>query len=161
MLSMAILNYTTEVPSEKSVRQIQEILVRHKASHILTEFDDNGVLVAISFRVKTAYGLLTFRLPGNVEKIFAVMVRQNIRQGLRTREQAARVAWRVVKDWLEAQMAIIEAEMIDLEQIFLPFAQDAAGTTVYERMKERQFDSLTFRDTKTLRDSEPLEKPRQ
>jgi len=31
----------------------------------------------------------------------------------RTREHAARVAWRICKDWIEAQLAIVDAEMAD------------------------------------------------
>lgn len=148
---MAYLNYTTEIPAEKSVQQIQAMLIRKKAHAILTEYDDSGVLTAISFRIKNAYGILSFRLPSNVPKVFAILVRDpKIRSGLKTREQAARVAWRVVKDWLEAQMAILELEMVDLEQIFLPFAQDADGRTVYDAMKLRQFDELILGNTKML-----------
>lgn len=148
---MAYLNYTTEIPSEKSVQQIQAMLIRKKAHAILTEYDGEGVLTAISFRIKNTYGILSFRLPANVPKVFAILVRDpKIRPGLKTRDQAARVAWRVVKDWLEAQMAILELEMVDLEQIFLPFAQNVDGATVYETMKLHRFESLNFSNTKTL-----------
>jgi hypothetical protein len=30
-----------------------------------------------------------------------------------TEDQAQRVAWRIVKDWVEAQMAIVEAQLAD------------------------------------------------
>jgi hypothetical protein len=44
----------------------------------------------------TELRLLTFRLPADVERIYKVIVKdRNIRSGLRTKEQAARVAWRI------------------------------------------------------------------
>ena len=49
---------------------------------------------------------------------------------MRTKEQATRVAWRIVKDWLAAQLAMIEAGLVDLEEVFLPYAQNQAGRTV-------------------------------
>jgi hypothetical protein len=61
---------------------------------------------------------------------------------MRTKEQAARIAWRIVKDWLEAQLAMIEAGLVDLQQVFLPYAQDATGRTFYKLMRERKFQPL-------------------
>ena len=52
-----------------------------------------------------------------------------------TPEQAARVAWRILKDWVEAQMAVIDAGMATLPQVFLPYAQTDTGETVYERFE--------------------------
>ena len=34
---------------------------------------------------------------------------------------------------------MIEAGLVDLERVFLPYTQDAAGRTVYELMPERKF----------------------
>jgi len=61
----------------------------------------------------------------------------------RTREHAARVAWRICKDWIEAQLAIVDAEMADMMEIFLPYAQTESGETLYEVMKSKGFKQLT------------------
>lgn len=140
---MAILNYTTTIEVGKTVGEIQSILVRGKASAVMSEYAE-GILTAINFRVMTAAGLMTFRLPANVQKIYQVLVRQNIPARLKTQEQASRVAWRIIKDWLEAQMALISAQMADIEQVFLPYAQNANGETVYETLKESQFKGLAL-----------------
>ena len=50
----------------------------------------------------------------------------------KTPEQAKRVAWRIVKDWVEAQLAIIETQMVKPEQVFLPYAITQTGETLYE-----------------------------
>ncbi len=52
----------------------------------------------------------------------------------RTRAQAARVAWRIIKDWIEAQLALVEAEQVDMVEVFLPYAQVQGGRTVYEAL---------------------------
>jgi hypothetical protein len=36
-----------------------------------------------------------------------------------SREHAARVAWRVIKDWLEANLALIAAQMATIDQVML------------------------------------------
>ena len=54
------------------------------------------------------------------------------------------MAWRIVKAWLGAQLALIRAGLASLDQIFLPFAQDVSGATLYERIKEQRFATLTL-----------------
>jgi len=141
---MPILNYTTQIAAEKTAQEIQTMLARAKAQAVMSEYDDKGVLSSINFRIKTGAGMMTFRLPANVQKIYEVLVRQRIPAKLQTREQAARVAWRIIKDWLEAQLALVSAEMVDLEQVFLPYAQDETGATLYEVLKDRQFAGLAL-----------------
>ncbi len=52
-----------------------------------------------------------------------------------TNEQAQRVAWRIVKDWVEAQMAIVEAQLADMAEVFLPYAITKKGTTLYKEVQ--------------------------
>ena len=54
------------------------------------------------------------------------------------REQAERVAWRIVKDWVEAQMAILESEMVQMDEIFLPYMLSNSGQTVFEAYRNNQ-----------------------
>ena len=147
---MSLLNYSTQIAVEKTITEISKSLAQAKAQAVLTEYDPDGVLTAISFRVMCPYGLMSFRLPANVDKIFAVITRdKRITPKLRTREQASRVAWRIVKDWLEAQLAMIRAEMVTIEQVFLPYAQNGAGVTLYEALKAGQFNGLALPSTRS------------
>lgn len=143
---MPILNYTTKIPTAKTVAEIQAMLVGAKAQAVLSEYDDGGILSALSFRISTPAGLLTFRLPANAQKFYQVLMRQRIRNGFKTKEQASRVAWRIIKDWLGAQLAMVSAEMVDLEQVFLPYVQTRDGTTLYERLKEERFATLSLQN---------------
>src|ERR1700747_906254 len=105
----SILNYTTTISAQRTVGEITELLANAKAEAILSEYKD-GLVVAVSFRIRTEFGVLTFRLPANVDQVYVVLQRsKGIPSRLRTRDQATRVAWRIVKAWLEAQLALKRA----------------------------------------------------
>lgn len=46
--------------------------------------------------------------------------------------QAVRTAWRIVKDWVEAQMALVETQMVTTGQVFLPYMVLRDGKTLSE-----------------------------
>jgi hypothetical protein len=52
-------------------------------------------------------------------------------------------AWQLIRDAGKNEPSCrIEAGLVDLEQVFLPYAQDATGRTFYELMRERRFQPL-------------------
>ncbi len=140
----AILNYSTGVDVNKTIGEIQTILGRHGNIQVLTQFEQ-GLPASISFRLQTAHGQLSFILPANVGKTYDVMrSHAKIPGKLKTREQAARVAWRIIKDWIEAQMAFIQTGQVAMEQLFLPFVQGSNGQTLYETLESGGFKNLTL-----------------
>ena len=141
---MPILNYTTSINPEKTVAEIQMKLAKAGAQAVLCEYDEDGIMKAISFRIKISTGFLSFRLPSNIEGVYKKLVdNPKVPTRLKTYEQATRVARRILKDWLEAQLAIIEIEMADIKEVFLPYAQNPQGKTLYESLSETQFKLLT------------------
>lgn len=137
---MAILNYTTSIKTEKTASEIQKKLAMAGAKAVLSEYDENGVMCAMSFRIDT----LTFLLPINIDGVHAALKKdRKVPKKLRSREQAARVAWRIIKDWIEAQIAIIDAGQAELPQVFLAYVQDRNGKTIYEAIKQDKFKLLT------------------
>jgi hypothetical protein len=52
------------------------------------------------------------------------------------RAQAVRTAWRIVKDWVEAQMALVETQMVTTQQVFLPYAIMKDGRTLTEHVEQ-------------------------
>lgn len=136
---MAIANYTTSVSAMKTVGEIQGILVGHGAKSILINYADNGVVESLSFIVKTPYGDMPIRLPTDAKAVLRVMEEQGVPRRYLTYEQAVKVAWRIVKDWVRAQMAILETEMVKMEQIFLPYMMTTNDKTLYEAMVDKKF----------------------
>lgn len=111
----------------------------------MMEYDDDGVLTHLAFRVNTAHGQIAFRLPANVDGVLRAMVADpKVPRTSKNREQAARVAWRICKTWVEAQLAVIEAGMAALPEVFLPYAQLPGGETVYERFERHGLPALTY-----------------
>ena len=134
-----LANYTTSVPAIKSVGEIQGILVAHGAKSILINYADNGVVESLSFIVKTPYGDMPIRLPTDAKAVLRLMEEQRVPRRYLTYEQAVKVAWRIVKDWVRAQMAILETEMVKMEQIFLPYMAVSDDKTLYDAMVDKKF----------------------
>jgi len=140
---MAILNYTTSISTEKTAAEIQKQLAQAKAQAVLCEYDDEGIMSCISFRIMTPHGTCMFKLPANIEGVYlAIKNNRKIPNRLKTREQAARVTWRILKDWVEAQVAIVEAGMASLTEVFLPYAQGKDGKTIYQSIEDQKFKAI-------------------
>lgn len=138
---MPLKNYTTKIKASRTVGEIQELLAGAGAKSVLLNYEE-GVPVAVSFLIGTAFGDRGFNLPANAAGVFAVMTRDaNKRQMDRayaSYDQAVRVAWRTIQDWIEAQLAIIQAGVVTLDQVMLPWMVDQNNQTVYEEMTKRQ-----------------------
>jgi hypothetical protein len=143
---MPLLNYTTTVPVSRTIGHVQALLVEAGARQIATEYDDVGSPFSIAFSVETGYGPRNFHLPVNADAVWRVLERdRSVPPRYSTPEHAERVAWRIVKDWLEAQLAIIRTEMVTLDQVMLPYMVSDRGLTVYELYRDQQL-SLTAGD---------------
>ena len=141
---MPLLNYTTTISTEKTSSEIQKKLAKAKAQAVLCEYDGNAVMKAMSFRIETTHGMIFFRLPANTHGVLKILKADDkVPNRLKNEEQAARVAWRILKDWVEAQLAIVDAELADMAEVFLPYAQGHDGQTIYQTIKNGGFKQLT------------------
>lgn len=145
---MAILNYTTTIDAAKTAAEIEVMLAKAGVQAVLKEYGPTGDIAALSFRIATAHGLVSFRLPLRTSGVLKAMVAGRIPRSLRTEKQATRVAMRIAKDWIEAQLAIVEAEMADMAEVFLPYAQTKEGTTVYVALKDTKLHMLALEGPK-------------
>lgn len=139
-----LLNYSTAVSAEKTVGEIQRKLAQAGATQVLHGYDRAGNLTELSFRIQTQFGEMAFRLPANIEAVEAILTRQfrSSRSRFTSREHASKVAWRILKDWVEAQLALLQTGMVTIEQVFLPYAQNDKGQTVYETLLDRRFAGM-------------------
>jgi len=138
-----LLDYTTSVPVSRTVAQVQAKLVEHGARAVMMEYDDRGRITALAFNVKTPSGDLPIRLPIDAAATLRVLQRQADNREIPARyakeEHAYRVAWRNIFHWVSAQLALLETEMVRMEQIFLPYVITPGGQTVYQVMVEKHF----------------------
>lgn len=139
---MAILNYTTTVDAFKTVSEIEYILMKHKAKSIMKNYDGESI-TGLSFLIDTGIQQIPVRLPVKIDECLEVLKkekRNSPRSNIKaTRDQAERVAWRILKDWVEAQMALLDIEMVSFCEIFLPYIETNNGQTVYQRLEDKQF----------------------
>lgn len=140
---MAILNYTTTIDPFKTIGEIHAVLVKHGATNISVDYADK-LPTALTFLVDLNGEFVNFRLPSNHTRVYKALCKdQNIARKYKTQEQARRVAWRIVKDWVEAQMAIIEAGLATLPEVFLPYAVVANGQTLFDSVSQNGMKFLT------------------
>lgn len=132
---MPLLNYTTKIDVHTTLGEIQAILVKHGAKKIMQDYDDNCHIAALTFLIQTPVGPRSIRLPANVDAVYAVLQQQKVKCDF---AQAERVAWRIVKDWTEAQMAILESAMVQMDQIFLPYMVNDHGQTFFDAYRNNQ-----------------------
>ncbi len=138
-----ILDYTTKVPVSRTIAQIQAKLVEHGARAVMMEYGDDGRIKALAFNVKMPNGELPIRLPINTAATLKVLQRQaadrEIPAGYAKDDHAYRVAWRNIFHWVSAQLALLETEMVRMEEIFLSYVITNDGRTLFERLEEQHF----------------------
>lgn len=133
-----MLNYTTKIEAHQSIAEISKMLAKAGAKAVMQEFDDDGTVKSLSFSLIFNGNTIGFRLPINWRAIHIIVndkrQNQNWRPWMGTNEHSINVAWRVIKDWVEAQLALIEANQVKIEQVFLPYAITSQGNTLYEQI---------------------------
>lgn len=126
---MPIKNYTTKVDIYTSLGEIQGALARAGAEKIMVDYIDEkptGVTFAL---YRENFGLQGFTLPAAVDGTLRVFAKQKVKSD---REQAERTAWRNVRDWVLAQMALIESCDVPIDEVFLPYLTNRCGQTLYQ-----------------------------
>jgi len=126
--------------------RIEQNLVRAGATDISKKYE-NGVCIAITFRLLVNHNPLFFQLPAKVEACFDALWKEVKRprpeSKANTRAQAERTAWKIISDWVEIQLSMILLEQADALEIFLPFAWNPnTNQTFYNQLKDNGFKAL-------------------
>lgn len=156
---MFLKNYTSEVPVGTTIHRIEQVLIRCGVTGIMKEYGLNQKVIAITFRVELPGAIKQMiRLPADEEKALEALWHDYIGEDLmpdgkvkwssrkrRDRksfaDQAARTAWKIVQDWVEVQMSMIQMQQADLAEVFLPYFYDGKRT-YYQALKESKFAGL-------------------
>lgn len=147
---MNIKNYTSSVPADRSILQIENILIEMGARNIAKDYDDAGRVQSISFSIKRGEGIIPFRLPAKKEPIKKLFIaghgkrRPTVDQVKGYEAQAERTAWKNVKEWVELQATMIKLEQVEFLEVFMPYIFSFEHQkTLFERMKSDNFKQLT------------------
>lgn len=142
---MKLKNYTSNVPVARTISRIEECLAEAGATGIMKEYKD-GFLAAVAFRVMLPNGKqMSIKLPANADGVFNALMKEvrRPRSGTvqKVREQAGKTSWKLMQDWVEVQLSLIQMQQADFVQVFLPYVWDGK-TTFYEQLKSNNFLAL-------------------
>lgn len=137
---MPIKNYTTKIAAAQTMGEIQGILASHGARKVMMDFSESGDAEAVTFALMLNNRLVGFRLTAKPEGVIRVMKKEG--QNC-TKEQATRIAWRNIKDWISAQIALVETEQASMQEVFLPYLVISKGDTppmtLYEQFEQQKY----------------------
>lgn len=140
------LNYTTTIDPGKSAIECIGILMEHGARNVSIAVGEDKVPDGLEFVIPTAWGPRQYALPvnasGTEKALWAAYQDGGVSRRFTGAEQGRRVAWRVLKDWLEAQLALIESGLADLPQVMLPWMKVSPAQTVYGAWTEDETRAL-------------------
>jgi len=141
---MAVRNYTTQISIEKTVMEIESILIKFGAQGIYKEYK-GSVLYGIMFYLLKDGKKIPFKIPMPMEKTRTIVMKavnegklpkKYLSEPLRT-EQGGRVAWRIIKDWIDSQLSLLEMEFAEATEILLPYAFNVVeNKTMYQLFNE-------------------------
>lgn len=137
---MPILNYTTSIDPHRTVGEIQRLLATKGATGILTEYA-GGEPSSLAFQISSGGQQLRYRLPCRAKAVHAILLREyragKVERRFTSEQHAMKVAWRIVKDWIEAQLALVESGLADTAEVFMPYQLVEGDQTMYEVMQQR------------------------
>lgn len=149
---MAVRNYTTQIDTAKTLMEIETILVKFGAQGIYKEYQGTKINGLMFFLIKDGQKI-PFKIPMSIEKSRTViskavnegkLSRKYLSEPLRS-EQAERVCWRIIKDWVDSQLSLLELNFADATEILLPYAYDySEQKTLYQKFVENKSKYLAL-----------------
>ncbi len=142
---MPLKNYTTTIAPEKTIAEIEVNLSMHGATDIHKQYDGQGNVIAITFGINTEHGFIPFRLPAKPEAVRQILMEEKAKRQLNIPKKTAsdisharRVTWRIIKDWIDAQIALIEMNMVKIEEVFMPYMLSPRTNETFFQIYERE-----------------------
>lgn len=129
-----ILNYMTEVDPIKSASEVMAMLAVKGAKTVQIEYE-NGEPSAMAFRIDCQGVEMPFRLPCNWRGVLKAL-EKTAPYSRQNEKQAKRTAWRIVKDYVEAQLAIVESNQAEMAEVFMGYAITKGGVTLFQRIMQ-------------------------
>lgn len=148
------LNYTTKIPAKITAGECVQILADAGADAVALRYN-GGMPIGLLFTLRTPTGMQDFSMPVDIGAMHKVLRSADFSSlhtsaarlaELRNGRHAADVAWRVVKDWLEANLALIAAQMATLDGVMLPYLQLRSGSTLLDEYRAHGVKEITSAD---------------
>lgn len=143
---MNIRNYTSSVPVINSINFIEHRLASAGATHIAKFYEENRP-VGMIFQITHNNVPLTFKLPAKSLAVFNVLFNAVKRPRPSTKEtirsQSDRTAWKILSDWVDIQITMIQLEQAEFTEVFLPYFYDLkTNKTLFEKVAANEINLL-------------------
>jgi hypothetical protein len=150
---MAVVrNYSTEIAVEKTIMEIEQILVKFGAKGIYKEYQGERISSIVFTLIKDGQKI-PFKIPMSIEKTRPIIInavkegklpRRYLDEPLRT-DQGERVAWRIIKDWIDSQLSLLTMQFAEAVEILLPYAYNVVeNKTMYQKFIEKKEEYLAL-----------------
>lgn len=144
---MRLFMKTTKIEAHKTVAEIQSLLGASGCSGVMTMYDENKDVKSVCFQIIFEGKTVAFNLPCRWQSIYN-QLRINIKRPREgkledLKNQAKRVSWRQILWWVQAQLALVQTDMVKIQEVFLPYVQmDITGKTLYQQIEDKGFKLL-------------------
>lgn len=159
---MALKNYTSEVPSSTTIYRIHQVLIKAGIRSIALDYGPKQEIVAVTFAIQFSPDKpsVPIRMPAKIKEAQDALWLEyvdgdkltedgdSLMWGSRKNkkrtdflEQGERTAWKLMQDWIEVQLSLIQLRQVDPAQVFLSYAWDGEQT-FYDRIKGTGFRAL-------------------
>ena len=133
---------TTEIPTHRTIAEVQGVLVKSGAKQIAQDYGEGGLITGMKFSIVIEGGkFVHFDLPVRCDKVYTLIhdARKNKPEKYEQedRKTAERIAWRQLLRWIEAQMALVDLGMVKAHEVFMPYALDQNGRTMFSLWNQR------------------------
>jgi len=160
---MFLKNYTSEVPVSQTIYRIEQVLIKCGVIGIGKEYTGtNGQVAAVTFSINDNGKCFNVRLPADVDRALDALWLDYVdgdklspdgkqlewsprkkKKRSDFAQQAERTAWKIIQDWVEVQMSMIQMRQAEPTEVFLPYIwDDYSKTTIYQRLKAGQSTAL-------------------
>jgi hypothetical protein len=167
--TMFLKNYTSDAPVHQTIHRIEQVLIKCGVTGITKDYAPDGTVIAVAFKIPAATGDVTIRLPVNeqqaIDALWLDYVDGDVMNKAGTEvtawgsrkkkrrsdfvEQGKRTAWKIMQDWVEVQMSMIQMKQADTMEVFLPYVWNGKST-IYNRVKDAGFRALLPETTNTV-----------
>jgi len=134
-LKKMIKNYSTNISASKSIQEIIDFLIDINAQSINQIVNKDKQIESITFSIihndQTVFYNLKAKPEGAYQYLISERKRFNKDVEKKLTEQSYKVAWRILRDWVYAQCALIKLEQASPLQVFLSFAYDKKSQTSF------------------------------
>jgi len=148
---MTLYMETTKIKTSRTIGQIQALLAESGCTKIMTEYEQ-GEVSTVTFCISINDEDRPFRLPCRWRSLFQVINGRRKRAREENvdydRAQSKRVAWRQILRWVQAQMALVDTEMVTVIEVFMPYVLLKNNKTLYESIEGNNFKMLEDKSTK-------------